>query len=307
MEWRAWLRKYYRKYKFHFIVQKLADYPHPWLNYGTPKYFSFLKQEKFVSQREVFADEIVFDIDMDKESDIKIAKKEAVCIAKEISTRLTALQYNHSVWNSGGVGVHIHLFFPELLKHNTIDRKIIKKLFLKDVGQGFIRPREFKGKVQLQTNTTIQLEEAPHRKGGKKTLLWEFKSNNPQPIDKKYIALLVKEKEKNQLMAKYFKKQFANNKPAAIVFIENEQFQTIKDGRDRALFVLTAYYKQFLSDEDLFKKLSEWNVKMGNYFNNKTIKAKIRSARPGLPISILIDLFDELGLDDKYLLDLQVK
>jgi len=229
---------------------------------------------------------------------------EAQQVANELSTRLSALEYSHSVWSSGGNGVHIHIFFPELLSVKPIDRKIIKKLFLKHIGQGFIRPREHNVHVQLQDNTLIQLEKAYHRKGGRKTLISEKLFDKLNALDKKYYEDLDGEKVSNHLMARYFKERFKGEKPAVIEFLEHEDFARVKDGRDRALFVLTSYYKQTLDGEELFRKLKAWNTLMGNYFNDRTIWSKIKSARGGLPVSIIIDLFDELGLDKSYVQEL---
>lgn len=308
MGWKTHLDEYYQKYKYNFIVQKMTDFPHPWLNYGTPEYEEFIKKNDHVSQREVFYDEVVFDIDMDKELNPIQARGEAEIIAKIISERLKESRISHEVWSSGGTGVHIHSFFPELLKLNSVDNRVMKKIVLKHFGQSYVRPRASSGKVQLQSNTTIQLEAAPHRKGGKKKFLWKAEFEQPNTLSLEMFNELEEEKKRNNLMAKYFKENMKDNKPEAIVFLENEKFMNVKDGRDRALFILTAYYKQFLKDDELLAHLTEWNKKvLGGYFTERVIKAKIRSARPCLPVNYLIDLFDELDLDVKYLKGLKHK
>jgi hypothetical protein len=306
MGWQAFLQKYYEKYKYHFIVQKLADFPYPWLNFGTPEYFTFLETEEYVSQREVFYDEIVFDIDMDKELQPMQARTEAEQIASVLSERLKRDGYEFSVWSSGGTGCHIHLFFPELMKLNNIDNRILKKQFLLKYGAGYIKPREGSGKIQIQANTTIQLERAPHRKKGTKILLWENKTGLINVIPDSIYEDMEAEKIRNDLISRYFKEKNKGVKPQAIVFLENERFVSFKDGRDRALFILAAFYKQTLKDEEILQKLSDWNKKqLGGHFSERTIKSKIRSARPCIPINYIIDLFDELGIDEKYLSDLR--
>ena len=306
--WENWLAFYYEKYKRNFLVQKLTEFPYPWLNYNTDEYKTFIIEEKYVSQREVFYDEIVFDIDMDKELSPQQSRLKAEELGKILSDRLKVLNYSHKVWSSGGTGVHIHLFFPELLKLHQIDNRIIRKQFLIAVGEGFIRPREASGRVQLQFNTLIQLEEAPHRKGGKKKLLWEYKTKADNVLLPAFYDKMDQEKVRNDLMSRYFKEKNNGKKPEAIVFLENEKFIAYKDGRDRACFILAGYYKQFLTTEEVFQKLIEWNNKqLGSYFPEKVLKAKAKSAKPGVYMNYIITLFDELGIDEKYLEDLREK
>lgn len=306
MAWKKRLEEYYEKYKYNFIVQKLLPFPHPWLNYNTEEYEEFIKKEGFVTQREVFYDEVVFDIDMDKEIHPISARAESQKIAREISDNLKKDKITHTVWSSGGTGTHIHAFFPELNKLNTIDNRIMKKIVIKEYAKGFLRPRDGSGKVQLQTNTTIQLEAAPHRKGGNKRLLWEIHFEEPNVLGLEFYNELEEERKRNNVMSKYFKDQSKEKKPDAIAFLENEKFINIKDGRDRALFILTAYYKQFLKEDELLLKLIDWNKTiLGGYFSERIIRGKIRSARPCLPINYLIELFDELGIDKSYFSDLK--
>lgn len=306
--WQEFLEFYYNKYKYNFIVQKFNGFPHPWKNYKTEEYNKFIKKEKYVSQREVFHDEVVVDIDMDKELSKTEAIKKSKQIAKVVCNRLEHLGYSYSYWTSGGCGVHIHIFFPELFNYNTLDSRMIKKIILKEIGQGFIKPREHDGRVQLQTNTTIQLEYAPHRKGGVKKLIKEYNTGQPNLLKSHFFTTMKGEKQKNDYLKKYFKENLINDKPEAITFLENESFYQINDGRDRALFILSAYYKQFLKGEELFEKLNEWNKKiLKGYFSKSMIRAKIRSARPCIPYNYLTELFEELGIDGKYIEKMRAK
>lgn len=305
MNWQDWLDFFYKKYNYHFIVCKLIPFPHPWQNYKTKEYDEFIKKEKFVTQREVFYDEIIFDIDMDDALPLEVAVVEAERIAEDISNRLKALNYAHSVWGSGGTGIHIHSFFPELSALNILDNRIMKKVFLRALGRGYIKPRSGSGKIQLQTNTTIQIEDAKHRKGGRKKKLWEYQTGQPNIFDKSLFKALEEEKQANHVLQKYFKK-YDGETPAAISFLESERFHGIKDGRDRALFILTAFYKmRGLEGDKLFNKLSDWNKRvLGNYFKPRDIKAKIRSARPTFPLNYIITLLEDLGLDMEYVSNL---
>lgn len=302
-KWEQILQDYYDKYKYNFTVQKIKEFPYPWLNYKTPEYDAFVKKEGYVSQREVFYDEVVFDIDMDKDLSYEDAKKEAIEIAKILSQRLKDLDYSHTVWDSGGMGVHIHLFLPELLKLTNIENRIMKRTILKTVGQGFIRPRTHRGKVQLQHLPTIQLEESLHRKGRKKKLLWEYK-DGINILSSFFYQELREEQKRNDILRKHFEKKKKDEKPNGIVLLESENFYNFKDGRDRALFILTGYYKQFVQGEELFNVLKEWNIKvLKGYFDDKVIRAKMKSCRPGIAYNYLVELLDELGVDQKYVIE----
>lgn len=301
-KWEQFLEHYYKTYKYNFTVQKIKEFPYPWLNYRTPEYDTFIKKEGYVSQREVFYDEVVFDVDMNKDLTYDEAKAEAIRIAKILSQRLKDLDYSHTVWDSGGMGVHIHLFLPELLRLNNIENRIMKRAILKMVGQGFVRPRHYKGKVQLQHLPTIQLEESLHRKGRKKKLLWEY-TDGLNILSDFFYQELREEQARNDILRKHFEKKKHDEKPNGIVLLESENFYNFKDGRDRALFILTGYYRQFFEGEELFKILKEWNIRvLKGYFNDKMIWAKIKSSRPGIAYNYLVELLDELGVDQKYVI-----
>jgi hypothetical protein len=305
MKWAQWLKTYKERYKRNFTVQKFGEFPFPWIVYESKEYDDFIKKETYVNHREVFYDELVFDIDMNKDLSTPVAKAEAKKIAFEIKEKLNAHKITHTIWETGGSGCHIHAFFPELFNYNTLDNIILKRCLLLYFAEGYIRPRNKMGKVQLQKNTLIQLEDAKHRKGGKKKMVELNFFDGDNVIPKIIFDIYKDEKEKNHLMERYFKADLGN-KPEAILFLENEKFQSFQDGRDRALYVLIAYYKQFFSDEDVFKKMVEWNRSMvGNYFSERIIKAKIRSAKPCLPVNYLIELLIELGADEKYTVGLR--
>lgn len=302
--WQKWLEFYHKKYGHNFVVQKIADKPYPWVNYGTKEYEEFIKKEKFVSQREVFHDEIVFDIDMDKNMHKATARKEAKQIAKKISERMEEIGISHSTWLSGGSGVHIHTFFPELYQYNTLDSRLMKKSFIKVIAAGMIRPRNLNGSVQTQTLVTIQLEESPHRKGGKKELLYEFKTETVNKFTDNIKEKFLEQISKNNTIRKVYGNQEEGETPKIITFLQNEEFNTYADGRDRALFILAAYYKQFNTNKDTVQKLKDWNKKvLKGYFNNYTIRSKVSSAKPCLPMNYAIELLDDLGIDKKHIIE----
>lgn len=306
MTWQKYLNDFYKKYQYNFLVQKFSDHPYPWINYHTIEYRDFIKEEEFVNHREVFYDEVIYDIDMDKELNPMQARIEAGEIAKIISSRLQDDHISHEIWSSGGTGVHIQMTFEELFKLNSMDNKIMKKLILLEYGQGYIKPRQGSGKVQIQANTLIQLEHAPHRKGGKKELIKRIPFLTDNKLDKKFYTLLEAEKVRNDLLTRYYQTKEDKEIPKAITFLENEQFVNYKDGRARALFVLTAFYKKSLKEEQLFTKINNWNKqRLGGYFSERQIRSTIKSTKPCLPVSYIIDLFDELGIPEQYLGDIK--
>ena len=291
------LEYFFKKYKYNFLVQRFMDFPNKWVNYGTSEYKEYLKEVGVPNNRERFPDEIVIDIDCDEEKPEKLVKE---CF-NEITYRLKRLNINFFAYKSGGLGRHISLFFPELLNYSLFQRQILKEIFLKEIGKGFIYNKDNKAHVCLANTKMIQLEFAKHRKGGKKILLFAKTYGIPR------LPKFILEKY-NENKDKYFNKSLKtiNKKhiPKCISILEQEDFLNIKDGRARALFILALFYSYRMDKEDLFNKLTEWNkYKLNNHLSLKFIKANIelvykkRLPNDGLPYNYIRTLFDELNLE----------
>lgn len=298
MTWQDILENYYKKYKYNFVVQKIADFPYPWLNYKTKDYYDFIEKESYVSQREVFPDEVVFDIDMKGDLALPILKTESIKMGETIIERFNKFNINYTYYDSGGSGTHIHCFFPELNKMDQIDSSLMKKLIIKYFARGMLyMHQDDLGKVQTQTLITIQIEEARHRKGGFKTLL-----RRTEKIESKIPDFLFKELEdyKKQYITyrEKLNKDMSKTKPAVISYLESKEFANIHDGKKRALFALCAYYKKFHEDKEVNDLLTKWNAEiLNNYLTKKQINAVIKSTNGAFVANYINDLLDDIGVD----------
>ncbi len=298
MTWQNNLEQYYEQYKYNFIVQKIAEYPYPWLNYNTQEYKDFITREGFVSQREVFKDEVVFDIDMKADLATPILREKAREMGEKIIERCNKHGINYRFYYSGGSGCHLHMTFKELNNYKPADIFFLKKIIIRYFGRGMIyMHQDDYGRVQTQTLVTIQLEDAPHRKGGRKTLI-----QRTEGIDNKIPSFLLEELEeyKKQYENKKAKlmKDIGKSKPAAIEFLESKEFAELKDGRKRALFALCAYYKNFYNDNDIFELLTLWNSQnLNSSLSTRSIRATIKSTKPGYVANYINELFDDIGVN----------
>lgn len=286
-----WLEYYYNKYKIHFRVQTWYSKPNVWTNYKSKEYVDYVETYGLPNHREIFPDEVVLDIDVEEKDNVLLSN----CL-NNISKNLLDNEMDYTLWESGGDGFHFHLFFSELLNYNKFQRTIIKKEIKKFLGKGWIRHNNVH--VCMGNPVLIQLETAKHRKGGIKKFIYRsiFNDNKiPKEVLKKF----------NEKKDYYFNKKFVQKEgvtPKEILFLEQEDFANVKDGRNRALFVLAAYYSKFMDDEKLFKKLKEWNkYSLNNYLSDRQIRATIKSIKregvPLFPYRYLNDLLEELGFN----------
>jgi len=288
-----YLEFYFKKYNEHFKVQRFLDFPYRWVNYKTPEYEAFVKEHGVINHRERFADECIIDVDGDFEDGEKVELSEKQ-LAEIIVKRLDDEGYNYALYKSGGAGLHVQLLFPELLTYTVNDRKLLQRTFLKNIGKGHINKKDGRAHVCLHPGSLIQLERAKHRKGGVKKLLY-IRNNS---VVKNFFpdSLLEEFQREKQRLQETQKLPRIKGKPKEIEFLETEDFKSMRDGRDRALFILAAYYKQTMNDDELFTYLSEWNkYRLNGYFNSRTIRSKIKSTKGGFLKNYVRDLFEELG------------
>jgi len=125
-------------------------------NWSTWKLYSEWKNANSLNKkvlRGVFSDEIVLDIEDKNYEDIKKS--------------LLELDLKFKIYDSGGRGIHIHLFFPEIKNYDESIRPYIKELIIDRLSLG-------KGDKKKKDNKNlIGLEFYQHRKGNEKILLFE--------------------------------------------------------------------------------------------------------------------------------------
>jgi hypothetical protein len=261
-EYLEYYHKIYGNYRVQLLLMKRA---YNWINYGTKEYEEYLKEinPNTPNNRERMLDEVVFDVESPKlKTDIFDKKKKRIKETYEEISKRMKKDYNLSFsgWWSGGEGVHIHSFFPELKKFSKYDRGIIKGLLLKKICYGFLTHDKEgkKGKIDLQKTPFIQLECAKHRKGGVKTLIEEhYVGTNkiPEEVMKDFYKIKIEYRKKKPVE---FKK---NSMPSCIKYLRYEDFRNLEDGRQRACFVLAAYYANYtnLNKGEVFDELKKWN------------------------------------------------
>lgn len=303
---REYLEYYHDKYKFNFKVYRhlLSEFPYRWINYNTEEYEKFIKEHGYVNHREVMPDEIIGDIDIDSENITKQKRNKRVNNFLEIIEKRLQILFNcnYELYESGGDGgKHFHTFYPELMEYNRMERTLIKQEFLKMLGYKYLAKNVEIGYPYLEVSdwTTITLEKSRNRKGGIKKFI---RLNVSRYSDNKLPqAVIDKAMERKERYLNYEFK-YDGKKPKEITLLESEDFVNGKDGRKRALFVLTCYYC-FINkdDKEVFAILNEWNkYRLHNYFTTRQLMYHVNYYRKrnykAPPIRYARDLLEEIGL-----------
>lgn len=269
-----YLDKYYEKYGAFYVMHQI---PHnsKWLLYNSPEYkaYAFLgkRQVAHMKHREVLPDEVVLELD-------NPIKKENDAYAVKLCDRLRKWKIAYSRWNSGNKSNHIHLFFPELLKYELEDRKMLKKNLITYLCSGMME----KAGVDLnmvKKKQMIRAENSDREDGrGDKYHIDSF-GDWENKIPSVIIDALKKQKAKELERQRKYQEYLKNNPhlkacggEKCIEFIKSDDFLSLKDGRKQALFIYAMYLKKSASDH-IYEELSQWNdYRLGRYFKDGLIK-----------------------------------
>lgn len=294
---KEWNDYYYRKYGS-FRVQLFLGRPNKWTNY-TPK--DHPKQfDDFPNHRERFVDELIIDFDG--------TPPDSITHGTAGFSRFKDRDIECSLWGSGGDGMHLHAFFPELRTMHPEDRKTMLEVMKKTLLAGLLRPAGLDSHVCGGKPTLYQTECCRHRKGGYKTLKNKHTTNkqNKIPNDcwKNYHINKRKKAEEAEKYAKLEATLDKGGKPAYINYLESEKYYSINDGRKRAAFIIASYYgNQEPTKHYIMSKLREWNsyTLRGN-LNDQLLKSVaesvIRYHQNGgirIPHKFARDLLEEIG------------
>lgn len=155
--------------------------------------------------RSVFSEEIILDIEDKNFEDIKKI--------------LLELDLKFKIYDSGGRGIHIHLFFPEIKNHDESIRPYIKEFIIERLSLG-------KGDKKKKDNKNlIGLEFYQHRKGNEKILLFET-DNEYYPENKLDIETI---RYIQTLPEKYDGNLIEGNIRPRIVFKNKKPCEAIKE------------------------------------------------------------------------------
>ena len=220
---------------------------------------------KEINHRRVYQNELVWDFDYpDKEQNLECARKTQKKLEQEgIHSRL---------WDSGGKGYHLHAFFDkEQMREHT---KLKKKILLQHFANG-----EFD--EQMTHTHMIRLEYGFHEKTGcfKQPLLQNphinFREPNkvPEWVFER-VEILALEKRIRMIRYKH-ERQHNDAPPECTLAFYSDQFYNLRDGVQRAMFVLGATIAQYYDVETCVNELIEWNRKCYYKMKEGEIRKKV--------------------------------
>lgn len=193
--------------------------------------FDPYSKEYDYNSRFIFNHEIVIDIDCNKDL------SRAEFISEQVVKQLNRYNLNYSRWYSGGTGIHIHLFFEELIDYIPYEREIIKREFLKliDPDRGYV------DYSTVYKKRLISLELSKHRKGGIKNLIDYKKGETKNEIPKIILERtkqVIEEENKREYFDEESEKDFSFKDMKCIQLIEQDYYKEVgKDFRRRASFM----------------------------------------------------------------------
>jgi len=247
-----------------------------------------------INHREIFPDEVVLDFDTKSKDD----RNKAYHL---IVSRLKKHKFAFNAWSTGGKGVHIHLFFPELKKVPNEQRSIYKEEIIKYIAAQQINTAKID--FQLCGRHLVRSEFGTHEKTGKDKLPIEeytplIKQDNKIP-DKVISAV-----KRRTLNSRHTQTRVAGKMAFPCVnYLVSQDFAGIKDGRARALFILASYAYNNLGMAKGLDLLNQWNdYKMNGYFKEQELKSKlmhIKRNKIQVGCRYIKYLLTELGITNK--------
>jgi len=179
----------FQKYEDFYVTYLNKDYKwKKWKKYSELNDYEL----KNANNRQVLKTEVVVDVETKDEN-----------IMRYIIAKLDFFGYGYSVWDTGGKGYHIHLFFDELDKFDADVVPYIKKYIL-------LRTFGNLSCIDLQktfNKVLIALEYSRHRKTGKpKILIFDKEGINKLDSSCYELAKELKSSDKkDDLIKKYVK------------------------------------------------------------------------------------------------------
>jgi hypothetical protein len=284
-----------------FIQKQMGKHMSKWVLYPSMEYEEtmtmmtkdgkrFVKTEKKKSvvsiegfnQIQILPSWVVFDIDPPKTTIARDREEAADKQAKILLERLEEAGIGYEHFTSGNTGRHIVIRFEELGEYSPADRLFLKREIIKMYASGL--------DIDLQkcgSKTTIQMPYTRHRKTGKMKDLISSKDGTSATIPRKALKSLSYHKV-GLYMAQLTKKE---NKPSSelptSLCIKAFEDTLIPEGnRHNVLFCLIGYWKENLSEEELFIKAKEWSDKNNNVHSDYELiqmvkKEKQSNRKPG--------------------------
>ena len=325
-------------------VQSFLKVPKQWVALKDfDKLKRYLKKNESVNHRTIQKDEVVIDVD----SDNKTYGRIHLSVLERVWNNFN---YRRSQWDSGGNGYHTHYEFKQLNLIAEEDLAEVKKQLIMHLCGNFMymyRNKNTKqyqfSKIKKQLTTLqkenlelcshiclvdkklIQIEWAPHRKGGQKkpyiSDLGFVKTGiiegiTPR-IPKKVKDIIDQNKTKRKAeyaLRKWSTEQFSSSKyPACIRFYLGEQingkrFIDGRDGTKRGMFHLISFFKHTKTEAELIQFIKDWLHKIslgqgvvdshGKVISDYMIRGAIMSNKGLVGCKARKELLAELGFED---------
>lgn len=325
-------------------VQSFLKVPKQWVSLSDLDKLEryLIRNDNSVNHRTIQKDEVVIDVD----SENKEYGKVHLAALEKIWNNFG---YRRFQWDSGGDGYHAHFEFKTLNDYakediTEVKRQIIMYLcgnlmYMYKTKEGryiFYRKKkkittlekeglELCSHICLVDKKLIQIEWAPHRKGGRKlpyvsdlgfissAELEGITPRIPKEV-KDFIDENKKKRKAEYALRKWSSAQFTDSKyPACIRFylgetINGKTFVNERDGTKRAMFHLISFFKHTKSDEELVDFIRDWLHKIslgqgavdshGKEISDWLIRISIKSNKGLVGCKARMELLEELGCDD---------
>lgn len=238
--------------------------------------------------REIFPDEIIIETDL-------TSKRQNMLFARRFCKRLGINRFSYFRWDSGNKSKHIQIFFPQLRRVYSSDkRKKLKELFIRWLcgckrnfpscsycdgdrkGNGIIDcPVVLKNiDMQLCGNHMIRMEYSPHPKTGRRKRLEEsYVFDEPNKLPIKVIKQFNKLKPNLKTNIKNVK-QFSK-----MMCLHYFLHKSVDGCRKRILFSLVNNLKSTKSAQEVSDIIHDWNKTiLKGYLRPSTIRGAIIGA-----------------------------
>ena len=209
-----------------------------YINHNTKDYKELVQYDRYPNHRYIFPDEVIIDVDVDDlDKNLEATK---YCI-----NRLNELKLKFSLWKTYEKK-HFHIFFPELKDMETNKRSNVKEQLLEWIcGAKMINY----GRIDtaLHSKHLIRCEYGLYEKRfleyrHKEYILGDiFNLDNKIPLK---ITMKVVKKQNAYKNINYDVTLYKGETPKCVEYLLSQDFSSLKDGRDRAMFFLTWWFKQ---------------------------------------------------------------
>lgn len=254
-----------------------------------------------INHREVLPSEVVFDLDTE-------CQKRQKLYLNKLITKLDRGKYTYDSYHTGGKGSHTHTFWEGLAQLSTEDRSLMKECIL----NAFFNKRErvYAGvDYQLCTRHLVRAEYGLHEKTLNRKL--PISSNGDRhkfnKIPAKAKIEYMKRKMDKKERAKIVRSGTGISRAAfpCVTTLLSQDFAKNKDGRKRALNILSCYFYKNVGDKGI-NTIKEWNdYKLNGYFKEhqversfKNMKAMVDSGK-SYGCRATGNLLGEFGLKDE--------